>query len=129
MRAPTAAERELHGLAEAAIGRAHAPYSGFPVAAAVRARDGSTWVGVNVENASYGLTICAERAAVFAAVAAGHRELDAIAVHAPVATAAPCGACRQVLREFGGDIVVVFPREGELVAATVDELLPVAFEL
>jgi cytidine deaminase len=129
MRAPTDAERELHRAAAAALDRAHAPYSGFRVAAAVRARDGSVTIGVNVENASYGLTICAERSAVFAAVAAGHRELDAIAVHAAAATAAPCGACRQVLREFGGGIVVVFPLDGDLVAATVDELLPVAFEL
>ena len=129
MRPPTAAELELHEIARAAIGNAHAPYSAFPVAAAVRTEGGAVVVGVNVENASYGLTSCAERNAVFAAVSAGHRRLTAVAVHAPVETAPPCGACRQVLHEFGPEMTVVFPHEGELVAVPLHDLLPVAFRL
>lgn len=129
MRPPTAAERELHEIARAAIANAHAPYSNFPVAAAVRAEGGAAVVAVNVENASYGLTSCAERNAVFAAVAAGHRRLTAVAVHAAAGTAPPCGACRQVLHEFGPEMTVVFPFDGGLVAASLAELLPVAFRL
>ncbi|MGN6379800.1 MAG: cytidine deaminase family protein, partial [Gaiellales bacterium] len=75
------------------------------------------------------LTCCAERTAMFSAVAAGHREFEAIAVHGVAASVPPCGACRQVLAEFAPDLVVVFPRDGRPVAATLDELLPVRFEL
>src|ERR1700741_3390871 len=90
-------------LVEAAIAarsRAHAPYSNFQVGAAVATASGEIFGGCNVENASYGLTICAERAAVCAAVAAGHKEIVAVAV-VTLGAASPCGACRQVLSEFG----------------------------
>jgi cytidine deaminase len=112
-----------------AAGTAHAPYSGFAVGAALRVAGGEVVQGANVENASYGLTCCAERTAVFTAVAAGHTRFEAIAVHAEADTAPPCGACRQVLAEFAPDLTVVFRREGELVAADMSELLPERFQL
>jgi cytidine deaminase len=105
--------------------RAYAPYSRFRVGAAVLLRDGRVAVGTNVENASYGLTLCAERAALARAVAEGARpgEIEAVAV-----TASPCGGCRQWLLELGVGRVV-FPVSGELVARTPAELLPESFEL
>jgi homotetrameric cytidine deaminase len=119
---------ELHRAAEAARPRAHAPYSRFHVGAAVRTSTGHVVTGANVENASYGLTICAERAAIFRAVAEGHTSFDAAAVAGPAATVSPCGACRQVLAEFlAPDAIVVFPLEGRLVAIELGVLLPHAF--
>jgi cytidine deaminase len=130
MRAPTAAELELYALAEAAIGNAYAPYSRFPVSAALQpAGDADPIIGVNVENASYGVTMCAERSALFAAVALGIRRFEAVAVHAEARSCPPCGACRQALAEFAPGITVVYRREGEVVAAGFDELLPERFEL
>jgi cytidine deaminase len=105
--------------------------SGFRVGAAVLARDGRTFAGCNVENASYGLTTCAERNAIAAAVAAGVRAGDVVAV--AVATdldepASPCGACRQVLAEFGRDMVVVLAgRNGRRRVTTLAVLLPEPF--
>lgn len=124
------AERELLAAAAAARQRAYAPYSGYAVGAAVRSADGRVFAGCNVENASYGLTCCAERAAVFAAVAAGVRRLTAVAVVAEGAPPFPCGACRQVLAEFAGDGVPVLVWEGtRLERTTVGALLPRAFRL
>lgn len=120
---------ELLELAEEAIGNAYAPYSGFRVAAAVLADEGDTYVGVNVENASYGLTICAERSAVFAAVSCGAKEIKAISVvamrdeeHVKVS---PCGACRQVLLELMSCDASVILGEDHVVA--LKELLPIPF--
>jgi cytidine deaminase len=107
--------------------RAYAPYSRFRVGAAVLA-DGVTYGGCNVENASYGLTVCAERVAVFAAVAAGARRIEAVAVVADgTALTAPCGACRQVLYEFGPEMAVLLHAGGGTVALTLADLLPHAF--
>ena len=110
--------------------RAHAPYSKFRVGAAVLDERGRIHVGCNVENASYGLTICAERNAVAAAVAAGARRIQAVAVFTEnVAT--PCGACRQVLTELGGprtDVVLAAPK-GAALSRTLGQLLPEAFSL
>ena len=86
--------------------RAYAPYSDFPVGAALLSQSGKVYAGCNVENASYGLTICAERVALFRAVCEGEREFRAIAVVTETGSS-PCGACRQVLSEFAGDIDVV----------------------
>lgn len=109
--------------------KAYAPYSHFPVGAALLAEDGRVFLGTNVENVSYGLTICAERAAIFAAVAQGVRRFRRIAVVADaIAPVTPCGACRQVLAEFGPDIMVTCCNlTGQTFDATVGELLPSAF--
>ena len=108
--------------------RAHAPYSGFAVGAAVLDASGRISVGCNVENASYGLSVCAERHAVAAAVAAGAAGLRGLAVVTDtVPPASPCGACRQVLAEFGDFQVVLASLRGDRQVTTVGELLPLAF--
>jgi len=119
---------ELVRRAQAVMANAYAPYSHFQVGAAVEADDGSIHVGCNVENASYGLTICAERMAVGAAVAAGKRRLVRVAVASssePPAT--PCGACRQLLAEFGLDMEVITAGPGSQRRFTLRALLPEAF--
>ena len=118
---------ELFELAAAAADRAYAPYSSFSVGAALLGRDGCVWEGVNVENASYPLGICAERAAIARAVSeAGRRpgDFEAIAI-----TASPCGGCRQWLVEFRLDRVVYQDNHGDIVTRTPDELLPDTFAL
>src|ERR1700754_816758 len=100
------AEQQLIQAAAGVAQHAHAPYSNFHVGAAVQTASGEIFTGCNVENASYGLTICAERAAVCAAVAAGHKEIVAVAV-VTSGGHSPCGACRQVLSEFGPAMEVV----------------------
>lgn len=120
-------EDDLVALAEEARRNAYAPYSGFVVGAALLATSGRVYSGCNVENASYGLSICAERTALFKAVSAGEREFVAIAVVTETG-ATPCGACRQVLREFGGDLrVIVANLKGERRVYTLEELLPHSF--
>jgi cytidine deaminase len=118
-------DRGLVALAEAAAADAYAPYSRFNVGAAALLRDGRVITGVNVENASYPLGLCAERCALARAVAEGVRpgEVEAVGV-----TASPCGGCRQWLHEFGVERVV-FPHGGELLVRRPDELLPDTFEL
>jgi cytidine deaminase len=113
----------------AARKNAHAPYSQFRVGAAVLAGNGTIYTGVNVENASYGLTMCAERVAVGKAVAAGQRSFIAVAIAAPSATPFPCGACRQVLAEFGDCVVVCADsrRPRKLQIHRLSELLPHTF--
>ena len=118
-------DQDLLELAREAAGGAYAPYSGFRVGAAVLARDGRVVTGANVENSSYGLTLCAERAALGRAVAEGIRPGD---VEAVAITASPCGGCRQWLLEFAVERVL-FPWQGELVARRPDELLPESFRL
>jgi cytidine deaminase len=120
-------EDELVALAEEARRNAYAPYSGFVVGAALLATSGRVYSGCNVENASYGLSICAERTALFKAVSAGEQEFVAIAVVTETG-ATPCGACRQVLREFGGDLrVIVANLKGKWRVYTLEELLPHSF--
>lgn len=121
----------LRDAAIAVSAHAHAPYSRFPVGAACLADDGSIHSGVNVENASSGLTICAERNAVFKAIAAGHRHFSAIALYTPTSKpVTPCGACRQVICEFGEDILVRCHCDSdEVLAFTSGELLPQRFQL
>lgn len=110
---------------------AYAPYSRFQVGAALITAGGKIYTGCNVENSSYGLTVCAERVALFKAVSEGEREFEAIAIFADTRDyCSPCGACRQVLLEFGRDIKVYMANnEGEYKVMTVTELLPAAFEL
>jgi cytidine deaminase len=120
------ADRQLYETAVAAAERAYAPYSNFHVGAAVRARDGRIFEGVNVENAAYPLGVCAERSALVRAVVEGCRpgDLDAIAI-----TASPCGGCRQWLIEFGIRSVVYANNDGDVVSSTAAELLPDTFVL
>ncbi len=124
------AEQLLEAAREAAT-RAYVPYSEFPVGAAMLLEGGSVITGCNIENASYGLTVCAERTAVFTAVAAGHRTVLAVAVTAPrVATVTPCGACRQVLNEFkprDRDLTVILEGVEGPELVPLGDLLPRAF--
>jgi len=118
---------ELIGLAREARQRAYAPYSRFAVGAALLGRSGRVYTACNVENVSYGLSICAERAAVFKAVSEGEQEFEALAVVTSVG-GSPCGACRQVLAEFNYNMTVYMAdTEGQYRAFTVEELLPEAF--
>ena len=120
---------ELARRARAAASRAYCPYSRFPVGAAVLAADGPAFDGCNVENASYGLTCCAERSAIFQMVGNGHTRLAAVVIYTPTAEpTAPCGACRQVINEFGPDALVVSVCDGSAVqTARLSQLLPGAF--
>lgn len=123
--------QSLRAAALAARANAYAPYSKFTVGAALETADGRRFSGANIENASYGLTICAERTAVFAAVLAGAKTIAAIAVTGPDGvTTPPCGACRQVLAEFGGaDVPLSFARaDGTWTDTTLGDLLPLSFD-
>lgn len=114
---------QARGVAE----RAYCPYSHFRVGAALLCSDGTIITGTNVENRSYGLTNCAERTAIFAAIASGRRDFEAIAVSTPDSeeAVAPCGACRQVLSEFvGSDFPVTFAGREERIDTTVGQLYP-----
>jgi homotetrameric cytidine deaminase len=114
------------------LSNAYAPYSGFPVGAAVVDNYGRIFSGANVENASYGLTICAERVAIFSAIAAGATRIKAIAVTAEkLKPVTPCGACRQIMAEFceAGTPVFLEAGRGEILQRSVGELLPEAFAL
>jgi cytidine deaminase len=119
-------DRALYEQAVAIAERAYAPYSKFHVGAALLARDGRVFLGVNVENAAYPLGVCAERTALTRAVTDGCRpgDLEAIAINA-----SPCGGCRQWLHEFGLDRVTYARANGEVVTTTPAELLPDTFEL
>jgi cytidine deaminase len=111
--------------------RAHAKYSQFLVGAAILAADGRIYAGCNVENSSYGLTICAERVAVFNAIAAGQREFQLLAI-ATAGGGTPCGACRQVLAEFAPELPILLidvDRPSAVVEVNLRELLPKAFSL
>jgi cytidine deaminase len=104
---------DLVNAARAARENAHAPFSEFKVGAAVRAKSGKVYTGCNVENSTYGLTICAERVAIFKAVSEGEREFEAIAVCTDTEVLTPpCGACRQIIWEFCGDVPVILSNLG-----------------
>lgn len=121
--------RRLETAARRASKSAYAPYSSFPVGAAILTRSGKIFVGCNVENASYGLCNCAERTALFTAVAAGEHDVSAVAVYTPTPTAtAPCGACRQVINEFGPEALVISICDTEdRHEAKLSQLLPGSF--
>ncbi len=123
--------RKLIAVAKAAQRNAHAPYSKFRVGAALLTKSGKVYTGVNVENASYGLTNCAERVAVGKAVSEGHRKFQAIAVVAPSHGLSPCGACRQVLAEFGEMVVICADSRNtrRVHIHLLSELLPHSFKL
>jgi cytidine deaminase len=128
--------RQLMDIAKAAAQKAYAPYSHFPVGAALQTRSGEIISGVNVENVSYGLTICAERAAVATAISQGHQQFEALAVWAtemPNGAVTPCGACRQVLAEFMKANAIVLMADAQTAdqirQVTMASLLPEAFAL
>jgi cytidine deaminase len=116
--------------ARAAQARAYAPYSNFRVGAALESESGDVFVGCNVENASYGLTICAERVAMFKALSEGHRAFRRIAIVAnTTAPTPPCGPCRQILWEFGGDLEVILANlRRETGRHRLSDLLPLPFD-
>ncbi len=128
-------DRELMARALDAAEKAYAPYSGFHVGAALRTKDGKVYAGANIENASYGATVCAERTALWQAVLDGYREFDALAVAAKdadgkPASSPPCGICRQALAEFSdGSLVVLYGSPDDHQKTTLGELLPEAFRL
>ena len=123
-------DKELLEAALAARERAYAPYSKFLVGAAVRAESGKIYTGCNIENASYGLTVCAERNALFSAVGAGERKFTALCVvgdtEEPIS---PCGACRQVMAEFKVPRIILANLKGDVKEYTLEELLPLSFNL
>ena len=119
-------DARLLSLAKEAMTRSYSPYSSFPVGAALRCTDGRIFLGCNIENASFGLTNCAERTAVFKAVSEGATTFDTIAIAAN-AKAWPCGACRQVLNEFAPDIRVIVTWGSETEEKNLRDLLPEGF--
>ena len=125
----SAQRRRLIAAARRAAQTAYAPYSKFRVGAAVLTRTGKIYTGCNVENASYGLSNCAERTAVFTAVTEGERKIVAVAVYTPTRKPTlPCGACRQVIHEFGPKAVILCAcNSRERIETTLVRLLPGAF--
>ena len=121
-------KQSLIELANEARKQAYVPYSHYPVGAALRTKTGKTYTGVNIENAAYPQTMCAERVAIFKAVSEGEKEFEVISVVTDNG-GSPCGGCRQVMAEFGLDtIVLLADKNGNLVKeTTVNELLPEAF--
>ncbi|AFA40472.1 cytidine deaminase, homotetrameric [Pyrobaculum oguniense TE7] len=119
---------ELIAKAREVINNAYAPYSNFKVAAVVKTKSGKVYTGVNIENASYGLTVCAERVAVFKAVSEGDRDIDTVVVYTDTdEPTPPCGACRQVIAEFNPNALIVMAGRKKTVTAKLSELLPSAF--
>jgi cytidine deaminase len=129
MKLTPALRRRLEKAARNAAGKSYSPYSLFPVGAAVLTDSGKVFAGTNVENASYGLCNCAERTAIFSAVAAGERVLACVVVYTPTRKPTlPCGACRQVMNEFGPKVPILSICDSdERVETTLDQLLPHAF--
>ena len=123
-------EEKLIAAARAARENAHAPYSNFRVGAALQAKSGRVFTGCNVENASYGLTCCAERVAIFKAISEGERGFDTIVVVTDTETLTPpCGACRQIIWEFCGDVEVVMANlKGKVERERAGKLLPRPFD-
>jgi len=121
-------EKKLVEMAVKASENAYAPYSKFKVGAAVLTDDGRIFTGVNIENASYGLTICAERVAIFKAISEGAKKIRVIAVFSKGSMPYPCGACRQVLAEFGsGDTKIIVYDGKKIEEFLLDDLLPNRF--
>ncbi|HER23585.1 MAG TPA: cytidine deaminase [Candidatus Atribacteria bacterium] len=115
--------------AEKARKRAYSPYSKFPVGAAVLCGDGKIFTGCNIENASFGLSLCAERTAIFKAISEGSTKFEAIAIIGDtVKPCSPCGSCRQVISEFSEDVYLIMANlRGEVKVKKINELLPEAF--
>lgn len=123
-------EEELYKIAEDISDNAYAPFSGFKVGAALLAENGRVYTGVNIENSSYGATICAERTAFVKAISEGERKFTAIAVTVRGEESVPCGICRQFMYEFAPDIKIITGSDAEhLNIRTLEELFPSGFRL
>ncbi|MGB2983282.1 MAG: cytidine deaminase [Candidatus Bipolaricaulia bacterium] len=123
-------DQELVGLANEVRPKAYAPYSGFQVGAALLCADGTVYTGVNIENAAYGPSICAERTAFFKAISEGHRDFVKIAVTCDREYCQPCGTCRQVMIEHAPDLEILMGSiDGSFKRTTIRDLLPEAFAL
>lgn len=129
MKISPALRSRLEKGARAAAKASYSPYSKFRVGAAILTGSGKVYTGCNVENASYGLCNCAERTAIFTAAALGEREVRAVAVYTPTPTvSSPCGACRQVINEFGPTALIICVCDGPArLETTLNQLLPAAF--
>lgn len=123
--------KRLYKKASDAKKNAYSPYSQFNVGAAILLTDGKIITGCNIENASYGLTMCAERTAIFSTISKGYRKDDivAIAVAASSNNFSPCGACRQVISEFGKDIIIMFEFDEKILIQPITSLLAYSFQL
>lgn len=124
--------RKLYELAMKALENSYSPYSNFPVGAALLTKDGDVYLGTNIENASYGLTICAERVAIFKAVSEGKREFSKIVIVGKDGNGVPpCGACRQVMFEFSPEMEVLLynKKEDTFLVYKVRDILPLGFNL
>lgn len=122
-------EKKLIEMATKAKERSYSPYSNFAVGAALLTEDGEIFLGTNIENSSFSLTICAERSAIFSAVSSGKRKFKAIAIiGSQDDPTPPCGACRQVMAEFGDFDVILVGKE-KIIRTSVSELLPLQFKL
>ena len=121
---------ELKAAAVAMLDRAYCPYSRFPVGAALECSDGTVFTGCNIENAAYGLTICAERTAIFKAISEGHRDFKRIVIAGKSEDyCVPCGSCRQVMQEFAPQMeVICLNGKGEAKHFALKELLPYGFD-
>jgi cytidine deaminase len=125
----SALQRRLEKNARTAAKKSYSPYSNFPVGAAVLTGSGKIFTGTNVENASFGLCNCAERTAIFSAIAAGEQELKCVVVYTPTeSVTTPCGACRQVINEFGPEArVISICDSSDRIETSLSALLPGAF--
>ena len=122
--------QELFQMAKDASNNAYSPYSNIKVGAALLTKDGKIYTGVNVENSSYGATICAERTAFTKAISEGEREFFKIAIGGSIKNLVPCGMCRQFMSEFGTGLEIIYENEqGELVATTLTKLFPNEFKI
>ena len=122
-------KNQLHQAAIAARNQSHSPYSKYKVGSALRLTSGEIFSGCNIENASYGLTICAERIALGNAISAGNKNITAVAVYSPIDSISPCGACRQFIIEFGSDVIVLFKQDKKNIQKKINELLPFQFKM
>ncbi len=118
---------ELLDFAKEASKKSYSPYSKFKVGAAILCENNKVFCAANVENASYGLSMCAERAAVFIAISNGCKKIKAIAVYSDSGNVTPCGACRQVISEFSKNADIVYTKDGKIKITKISSLLPKSF--
>lgn len=120
-------KNKLYLKAKEASKKSYSPYSRFPVGAAILTKEKKVFLGTNVENVSYGLTICAERVAICNAIINGYKNFIAIAIYSKKGEASPCGACRQFILEFGENIEVVFKKNNTIASELIKNLIPKYF--